>query len=72
MEWGLHSSAYFLVISISLIGIGDIVTNEVIEWFSRRPKVIKAATIIDRLMDDLVSHKVYIVYYPLKATQTKL
>ncbi|XP_022985195.1 (+)-gamma-cadinene synthase-like [Cucurbita maxima] len=57
MKWGLHSSGYSLVISISLIGMGDIVTNKVIEWFFKRPKVVKAATIIARLMDDLVSHK---------------
>ncbi|KAG6577411.1 hypothetical protein SDJN03_24985, partial [Cucurbita argyrosperma subsp. sororia] len=57
MKWGLYSSGYFLVISISLIGMGDIVTNEVIEWFSRRLKVTKAAAIVGRLMDDLVSHK---------------
>ena len=62
MECGLYSSSYFLITSVSLIGMGDIVTNEVIEWFSTGPKVIKAATIICRLMDDLVSHKVYIVH----------
>ena len=74
MERVLHSSGYSLIVNISLIGMGDIITNEVIEWFSRRPKVIKVAIIIARLMVDFIfiSHKVYMVYYSWKAAQTKL
>ena len=62
MEWALHSTGYFSIISVALIGMGDIVTNEILEWFFRKPKIINASTIICRLMDDIISREVYIVY----------
>ncbi|XP_022929226.1 (+)-gamma-cadinene synthase-like isoform X3 [Cucurbita moschata] len=57
MEWALHSTGYFSIISVALIGMGDIVTNEILEWFFRKPKIINASTIICRLMDDIISRK---------------
>lgn len=57
MELSLKTTAYSLLTSISLLGMGDMVTNEVLEWVSRRPKIIKASTIICRFLDDIASHK---------------
>ncbi|XP_022932164.1 (+)-gamma-cadinene synthase-like [Cucurbita moschata] len=57
MELALCSTGYTFIISISFLGMGDIVTNEVLEWLSRRPKIVKASAVICRLMDDVVSHK---------------
>ena len=68
MELALYTTGYSLLISISLLGMGNMVTNDVLQWVSRRPKIIEGSTIICRLMDDIVSHK---VYYPSKATPTK-
>ncbi|XP_062109832.1 alpha-humulene synthase-like [Humulus lupulus] len=50
-------SGYSMVFANCLIGMKDIVTNEVIEWLSKDPKIIKASSIICRFMNDIVSHK---------------
>ncbi|KAG6577414.1 hypothetical protein SDJN03_24988, partial [Cucurbita argyrosperma subsp. sororia] len=57
MELALYTTGYSLLISISLLGMDNMVTNDVLQWVSRRPKIIKGSTIICRLMDDIVSHK---------------
>ncbi|XVE50495.1 hypothetical protein DITRI_Ditri01bG0167100 [Diplodiscus trichospermus] len=51
------SSGYIMVAITSLVRMGDIVTEEVFNWASTNPKIIKASAIIARLMDDIVSHK---------------
>ncbi|KAK7822082.1 (-)-germacrene d synthase [Quercus suber] len=40
-------------------GVGDIVTQEAFEWVSQEPKIVKAASTISRLMDDIVSQEVH-------------
>lgn len=60
MDLALSTTGYPMLITISFLGMGDIVTNEVLEWLSKGPQIIKASTIICRLMDDIVSRKVYI------------
>ncbi|KAL0549935.1 hypothetical protein IC582_014430 [Cucumis melo] len=58
MELALKTTGYTMLISISFLGLGDhIVTNEVLQWLSNGPQIIKASTIICRLMDDIASHK---------------
>ncbi|KAK7850531.1 (-)-germacrene d synthase [Quercus suber] len=41
--------------TISFVGMGDIVIKEVLEWVFKEPKFVIAASIINRLMDDIVS-----------------
>ncbi|XWS10463.1 hypothetical protein CRYUN_Cryun39dG0081900 [Craigia yunnanensis] len=36
---------------------GEIVTKYIFDWASNNPKIVKASSIIARLMDDIVSHK---------------
>ncbi|CAK9321897.1 unnamed protein product [Citrullus colocynthis] len=57
MDLALSTTGYTMLITISFLGMGEIVTNEVLEWLSKGPQIIKASTIICRLMDDMVSHK---------------
>ncbi|XP_022717949.1 (+)-delta-cadinene synthase isozyme A-like [Durio zibethinus] len=54
---GLVTSGYIMVAITSFVGMGDIVTKEIFDWASSNPKIIKASTVIARLMDDIVSHK---------------
>lgn len=64
MELALNTTGYTLLISISFLGLGDhIVTNEVLQWLSNGPQIIKASTIICRLMDDIASHKVCVYIF---------
>ncbi|KAL3577245.1 hypothetical protein D5086_022528 [Populus alba] len=57
MRISLISSGYPLLTCISFVGMGDIVTKDAFEWLSKDPKIVKAASVIARLMDDIVSHK---------------
>ncbi|KAL2327942.1 hypothetical protein Fmac_021369 [Flemingia macrophylla] len=61
IEEYLHSSSisagYSLVVTTSYIGIGDIATENIFKWATNEPKILKAASIISRLMDDIVSNE---------------
>ncbi|XP_011030746.1 PREDICTED: (-)-germacrene D synthase-like isoform X2 [Populus euphratica] len=57
MRISLISSGYPLLTCISFVGMGDIVTKDAFEWLNKDPKIVKAASVIARLMDDTVSHK---------------
>ncbi|XVF04023.1 hypothetical protein REPUB_Repub05bG0044900 [Reevesia pubescens] len=57
MTNGLVSSSYIMVTITSFVGMGDIVTKEIFDWASTNPKIVKASSLIARLMDDIVSHK---------------
>ncbi|KAL6283770.1 hypothetical protein ACE6H2_014699 [Prunus campanulata] len=49
------SISYTFLTTISLLGMGDIVTKESFEWLLNDPKIVRAANTIFRLMDDIVS-----------------
>ncbi|KAL2327941.1 hypothetical protein Fmac_021368 [Flemingia macrophylla] len=61
IEEYLHSSTisagYSLLAITSYIGIGDIATENIFKWATNEPKILKAATTICRLMDDIVSNE---------------
>ncbi|KAJ0090807.1 hypothetical protein Patl1_13870 [Pistacia atlantica] len=57
MSVALVTSAYQLLTTTSFVGMGDVATKEAFEWLFSYPKVLKAASIICRLMDDIVGHK---------------
>ena len=42
----------------AFIGLGEFATKEVFDWIFNYPKIVKAVSIVGRLMDDLASHKV--------------
>lgn len=56
----LHSTGLGLLVSASLVGMGDIASNDVFKWLFNDPKIVRAAALICRLMDDIAGHKVYI------------
>ncbi|XP_024164160.1 (-)-alpha-pinene synthase [Rosa chinensis] len=51
------SVTYPFITTISLLGMGDIVTKDAFEWLLDDPKIVSASNIIFRLMDDIVSTK---------------
>jgi hypothetical protein len=63
MRISLISSGYPLLTCISFVGMGDIVTKDAFEWLNKDPKIVKAASVIARLMDDIVSHKVCVLCF---------
>ncbi|BFG29371.1 hypothetical protein CerSpe_156450 [Prunus speciosa] len=46
-----------LLSTISLLGMGDVVTKEAFEWLFNNPKILRASNIIFRLMNDIASCK---------------
>lgn len=62
MTVALVTSAYSMLATTSFVGMGNIVTKEAFEWLFTNPKMIKASSVICRLMDDMVSHQV-ITYF---------
>ncbi|KAH7544309.1 hypothetical protein JRO89_XS15G0146300 [Xanthoceras sorbifolium] len=58
MGVALVTSCYTMVPATSFLGMGDIVTKEAFEWVLSKPKMTKGASVVCRLMDDIVSHKV--------------
>ncbi|GLT63809.1 hypothetical protein SLA2020_363430 [Shorea laevis] len=57
MPVALNSSGYPLLITNSLVGMGEVATKEVFDCISHNPKMVNASTLISRLMDDIVSHE---------------
>ncbi|KAJ4718968.1 Terpene synthase [Melia azedarach] len=57
MEVALISGGYLLLATISFVGMDDVATKESFEWISSNPKIVRASSVICRLMDDIVSHK---------------
>ncbi|KAI4356603.1 hypothetical protein L6164_000614 [Bauhinia variegata] len=56
LDVALASSGYRLVTAISFVGMGPIATEDVFQWLSSNPKIVRASTIVARLMDDIVSN----------------
>ncbi|KAH7859662.1 hypothetical protein Vadar_003925 [Vaccinium darrowii] len=58
MSVALVSSGYKMLAITSFVGMGELATKEAFEWVSSDPLIVQAASVIARLMDDMVSHKV--------------
>ncbi|XP_040988311.1 (-)-germacrene D synthase-like isoform X2 [Juglans microcarpa x Juglans regia] len=57
MPLALVTSAYEMLATTSLVGMGEIVTKDSFEWLFSDPKMVTASAVVCRLMDDIVSHK---------------
>lgn len=64
MKVSLVSCGYIMLEAVSFLGMRNIATKEVFEWVSANPKIVNASSIVNRLMDDIVSPKV-IIYQKL-------
>ncbi|KAJ0103673.1 hypothetical protein Patl1_04409 [Pistacia atlantica] len=53
----LVTGAYQMLTTASSVGMGDVATIEAFEWLVSNPKLLRAASVICRLMDDIASHK---------------
>ena len=62
MQHGSVTSGQCFVAITSFLGVGDIATDEAFEWASKYPKIIRAGSVVSRLMDDVVSHKVHMFH----------
>jgi len=53
-----ESCGYALVTTTCYIFMGDIATEDIFKWVSNGPKMINAAIVLCRLMDDIASNEV--------------
>ncbi|XP_077213725.1 beta-cubebene synthase-like isoform X2 [Tasmannia lanceolata] len=53
----LISTAYPLLIIVSCIGMDEIVKKEAFDWINSNPNLVRSASIVCRLVDDIQSHK---------------
>lgn len=58
MKNGVPSSGYPTLTIISFLGMGDIVEKEAFDWALNVPEIVRAASIIGRLRDDIVGYMV--------------
>ena len=59
MKVATVTNTYALLTSVSFLGMED-TTEEVLIWPTSHPKIIEAASVICRLMDDIVGTEVYL------------
>ncbi|PRQ33674.1 putative lyase [Rosa chinensis] len=57
MALALITTGYPMLITTSFVGMGDIATQDSFDWLATYPKAVKGATMVCRLMDDIVDHK---------------
>ncbi|KAK8705849.1 hypothetical protein V6N13_049435 [Hibiscus sabdariffa] len=60
MRVAMKTSTFDVLLTIAFIGMGEVAGIQAFEWLRNDPKILKATNVIGRLMDDIVSHKVYI------------
>ncbi|KAM5585786.1 (-)-alpha-pinene synthase [Rosa sericea] len=57
LRYAIFSTGYPMLATVSLVGMGDIVTEETFQWLFNDPKIVIASTTLFRLMDDIVTTK---------------
>ncbi|XP_031101988.1 (-)-germacrene D synthase-like [Ipomoea triloba] len=57
LKVSLVSSCYMMIATTCLVGMGDIITKEVLDWVTSEPLAVKATCSICRLMDDMIGHE---------------
>ena len=60
MPVSLVTSGYEMLSTTSFVGMGEIVKEDAFEWLFGDSKMVKATATVNRLMSDIVSHKVNI------------
>lgn len=59
LDIALISFGHKLLMVTALLGMGStIATQQIVQWITSMPNILKASAIICRLMNDIVSHKV--------------
>lgn len=69
----LPSSGYIMLATISFLGMGDITTEHAFKWsLSNHAKAIRASTIISRLTNGIVTHKVNNIFEVVNLNETNI
>ncbi|CAL5363628.1 unnamed protein product [Camellia sinensis] len=58
MRVALVTCGYTMLTTTSFVGKGKVVSKEAFDWVSSDPLIVQASSVVCRLMDDMVGHKV--------------
>ena len=69
MHISMVTTAVPVLVAAAMIGMGDdFVTKDMFEWVFSDPKISKATKTITRLMDDMGTYKVLMLFFWLNTT----
>ncbi|KAF5956787.1 hypothetical protein HYC85_004012 [Camellia sinensis] len=54
----LVTGAHKMVATTSFVGMGEVASEEAFDWVSNNPLIVQVSSVIGRLMDDMVGHKI--------------
>ncbi|KAM3378381.1 sesquiterpene synthase 12-like [Capsicum galapagoense] len=58
IETALVTGAYMMGATTSLVGMMEFISKETFEWLKNEPLIVRAASLISRVMDDIVGHEI--------------
>ncbi|KAL7228876.1 hypothetical protein ACSBR2_007546 [Camellia fascicularis] len=58
MQVALATCGYTMLATTSFVGMGEVVSKEAFDWVSSDPLIVQASSVVCRLKDDVVGHKV--------------
>ncbi|KAF3613590.1 putative LOB domain-containing protein 27-like [Capsicum annuum] len=58
IETALVTGSYMMGATTSLVGMMEFISRETFEWLKNEPLIVRAASLISRVMDDIVGHEV--------------
>ncbi|XP_071933030.1 (-)-germacrene D synthase-like [Coffea arabica] len=57
MKVALVTGAYMMLATTSMVGMGDSLTTQTFDWVTNEPLIVRATSVICRLMDDMAGHE---------------
>uniref|UniRef100_M1ALJ0 Sesquiterpene synthase 2 n=1 Tax=Solanum tuberosum TaxID=4113 RepID=M1ALJ0_SOLTU len=57
MKNSLVSAGYLMGSTTCLVGMEEFISKESFEWLMNGPSIVRASSLIDRVMDDIVGHE---------------
>ncbi|KAI8005911.1 Valencene synthase [Camellia lanceoleosa] len=58
MRVALVTCGYTMQATTSFVGMREVVSKEAFDWVSSDPLIVQASSLVNRLMDDMVSHEI--------------
>lgn len=59
LKVALITAGFILLGTTSFVGMDEVASREAFDWVTNNPLMIRAASMICRLTDDMVGHEVY-------------
>lgn len=60
---GIVSTTFMSLGTTSLIGMEELISQDIFEWITNEPSIVRASSTICRLMDDISDHEVSTINY---------